>query len=77
MQAEKVSVKISFSVTPSESRALQSALQTSGLKSQSKFLRKLMRESLGNYLIDAHGVVDAVDMDQHQREHDTTPGVRQ
>ena len=69
MQKEKVSVKIPCSVTPSESRALQSALQTSGLKSQSKFLRKLMRESLGNYLIDAHGVVDAEAMGQPQPEH--------
>ena len=57
MQAEQVSVKLSFSVTPSEQRALQSALKTSGLQSQSKFLRKLMRQSLGNYLIDALGAV--------------------
>ena len=64
MQAEKASVKISFSVTPSEFRALQFALQTSGLKSQSKFLRSLMRESLGNYLIDAHGVVNAEELDE-------------
>jgi len=53
MECEKVSIKLSFSITPSEHRALQQALQTSGLQSQSKFLRRLVRQSLGEYFINS------------------------
>lgn len=49
MPREKVSVKVSFSITPTEYEALQRAVDTAEQPSQSNFLRQMLRRSLADY----------------------------
>ena len=49
MPREKVSVKVSFSITPTEFEALKQAVDTSTIHSQSNFLRQMLRKSLAEH----------------------------
>ena len=50
-EAEKTGIKLSFQITTIEHQALQQAVQASGIKTQSKYLRQILRQALGDYLL--------------------------
>lgn len=51
LDTDKTGIKLSFNITTVEHQALQAAVQDSGLKTQAKFLRQVLRQALGDYLL--------------------------